>query len=124
MLAKMSAPPKGPISSLASGATIPFFQITGEFHYDNIPKRNFYEEYIDTFTTANLSAFNPTVHLQLESEEASEGELDPMAYLAEQDEDPLKGKVKVARVRNLNRIWMSVTPECNKFSEAINDALL
>jgi hypothetical protein len=62
--------------------------------------------------------------LQLESDEPSVDDADPMAYLAEQDEDPLKGKVQVTRVRNLNRVWMSVTPESHKFTEAINDALL
>ena len=62
--------------------------------------------------------------MQLEEDKETDDEADPYAYLAEEDEDPLRGKVLTKKVRNLNRTWLSVTPAANDFNDAINDALL
>jgi hypothetical protein len=41
-------------SVMAQGGVIPFFSITARFIVDTVPRKNFYEEYIDGFTPAAL----------------------------------------------------------------------
>ena len=71
---------------------------------------------------SQLEDFNPTAHLILENDN-SEDEHEYNPY-EEVEEDPLKYKVPVERIDQLNNLWMRIYPSGEDFANSINDCLL
>ena len=98
---------------------IPLFY--GECLYKEvqIPASHYYTDIIDIFELPPLGKstqedFNPMAHIELEQEEVSQHDdsssSEQFKYM-EESVDSMQDKVKVQKVKNLNKIWLNIQPD-------------